>query len=107
MGHRRTYVGAEPGRIINAMIKAKSTNPLFLIDEIDKMTKGYNGDPESAMLEVLDREQNKYFTDNFLEEPFDLSKVMFVLTANDINEIPYPLLDRLEIIELTSYTEFE
>ena len=89
------------------MIKAKSSNPLFLIDEIDKMTKGYNGDPESAMLEVLDREQNKYFTDNFLEEPFDLSKVMFVLTANDINSIPYPLLDRLEIIELSSYTEFE
>ena len=107
IGHRRTYVGAEPGRIINTMIKAKSSNPLFLIDEIDKMTKGYNGDPESAMLEVLDREQNKYFTDNFLEEPFDLSKVMFVLTANDINSIPYPLLDRLEIIELSSYTEFE
>ncbi len=107
IGHRRTYVGAEPGRIINTMIKAKSSNPLFLIDEIDKMTKGYNGDPESAMLEVLDREQNKYFTDNFLEEPYDLSKVMFVLTANDINSIPYPLLDRLEIIELSSYTEFE
>ena len=107
VGHRRTYVGAEPGRIINTMIKAKSMNPLFLIDEIDKMTKGYNGDPESAMLEVLDREQNKYFTDNFLEEPFDLSKVSFVLTANDKNEIPYPLLDRLEIIELSSYTEFE
>ena len=107
LGHRRTYIGAEPGRIINAMIKAKSSNPLFLIDEIDKMTKGFNGDPESAMLEVLDREQNKFFTDNFLEEPFDLSNVMFVLTANDINEIPYPLLDRLEIIELSSYTEFE
>ena len=107
VGHRRTYVGAEPGRIINTMIKAKSSNPLFLIDEIDKMTKGYNGDPESAMLEVLDREQNQFFTDNFLEEPFDLSKVTFVLTANDKNEIPYPLLDRLEIIELSSYTEFE
>ena len=107
MGHRRTYVGAEPGRIINAMIKAKSSNPLFLIDEIDKMTKGFNGDPESAMLEVLDREQNKFFTDNFIEEPFDLSNVTFVLTANDINQIPYPLLDRLEIIELNSYTEFE
>ena len=107
VGHRRTYVGAEPGRIINTMIKAKSSNPLFLIDEIDKMTKGYNGDPESAMLEVLDREQNKYFKDNFLEEEYDLSDVMFVLTANDINAIPYPLLDRLEIIELSSYTKFE
>ena len=107
MGHRRTYVGAEPGRIINGMIKAKSSNPLFLIDEIDKMTKGYNGDPESAMLEVLDREQNKYFTDNFLEEKYDLSKVMFVVTANDISSIPSPLLDRLEIIELSSYTRFE
>ena len=107
VGHRRTYVGAEPGRIINTMIKAKSNNPLFLIDEIDKMTKGHNGDPESAMLEVLDREQNKYFTDNFLEEPYDLSKVTFILTANDKSEIPYPLLDRLEIIELSSYTEFE
>ena len=107
VGHRRTYVGAEPGRIINGMIKAKSSNPLFLIDEIDKMTKGFNGDPESAMLEVLDREQNKYFTDNFLEEKYDLSKVMFVLTANDISAIPGPLLDRLEIIELSSYTRFE
>ena len=107
VGHRRTYVGAEPGRIINGMIKAKSSNPLFLIDEIDKMTQGFNGDPESAMLEVLDREQNKYFTDNFLEEKYDLSKVMFVLTANDISSIPGPLLDRLEIIELSSYTRFE
>lgn len=107
VGHRRTYVGAEPGRIINGMIKAKSSNPLFLIDEIDKMTKGFNGDPESAMLEVLDREQNKFFTDNFLEEKYDLSKVMFVLTANDMSSIPGPLLDRLEIIELSSYTRFE
>ena len=107
IGHRRTYIGAEPGRIINTMIKAKSSNPLFLIDEIDKMTKSHNGDPESAILEVLDREQNKYFKDNFLEEEYDLSNVMFVLTANDINAIPYPLLDRLEIIELSSYTKFE
>ena len=107
VGHRRTYVGAEPGRIINTMIKAKSSNPLFLIDEIDKMSKGFNGDPESAMLEVLDREQNKYFKDNFLEEEYDLSNVMFVLTANDIHSIPAPLLDRLEIIELSSYTKFE
>ena len=107
IGHRRTYVGAEPGRIINTMIKAESSNPLFLIDEIDKMTKGFNGDPASAMLEVLDPEQNKYFTDNFLEEKYDLSKVMFVLTANDAGSIPGPLLDRLEIIELSSYTKFE
>ena len=107
VGHRRTYIGAEPGRIINTMIKAKSSNPLFLIDEIDKMTKGIHGDPESALLEVLDKEQNKYFKDNFLEEEYDLSNVMFVLTANDINAIPYPLLDRLEIIELSSYTKFE
>ena len=98
VGHRKTYVGALPGRIINTMIKAKSSNPLFLIDEIDKMAKGVHGDPESAMLEVLDKEQNKYFKDNFLEEEFDLSNVMFVLTANDIHEIPFPLLDRLEII---------
>ena len=107
IGHRRTYVGAEPGRIINTMIKAGSSNPLFLIDEIDKLTKSYNGDPASALLEVLDPEQNKYFTDNFLEEKYDLSKVMFVLTANDISTIPGPLLDRLEIIELSSYTKFE
>lgn len=107
VGHRKTYVGALPGRIINTMIKAKSSNPLFLIDEIDKMAKGVHGDPESAMLEVLDKEQNKYFKDNFLEEEFDLSNVMFVLTANDIHEIPFPLLDRLEIIELPSYTKFE
>ena len=107
IGHRRTYVGAEPGRIISTMIKAKSSNPLFLIDEIDKMSSSYNGDPKSAMLEVLDQEQNKYFKDNFLEEEYDLSNVMFVLTANDLSTIPYPLLDRLEIIELNSYTVFE
>ena len=107
IGHRKTYIGALPGRIINTMIKAKSSNPLFLIDEIDKMTKSNNGDPESAILEVLDKEQNKYFKDNFLDEEYDLSHVMFVLTANDINSIPYPLLDRLEIIELSSYTKFE
>ena len=107
IGHRRTYVSAQPGRIISSIIKAKSNNPLFLIDEIDKMCKGINGDPESAMLEVLDPEQNKMFYDNFIEEPYDLSNVMFILTANNVNDIPYPLLDRLEIIELSSYTIFE
>ncbi len=106
-GHRKTYVGAMPGRIISSIIKSKSMNPLFLIDEIDKMSKGINGDPSAALLEVLDKEQNKTFSDNYIEEGIDLSNVMFVLTANNIEDIPYPLLDRLEIIELSSYTEFE
>ncbi len=107
IGHRKTYVGAMPGRIISSIIKAKSMNPLFLIDEIDKMGKGIQGDPAAAMLEVLDKEQNKTFSDNYIEEGIDLSNVMFVLTANNIEEIPYALQDRLEIIELSSYTEFE
>ncbi len=106
-GHRKTYVGAMPGRIISSIIKAKSMNPLFLIDEIDKMGKGIQGDPAAAMLEVLDKEQNKTFSDNYIEEGIDLSNVMFVLTANNIEDIPYALQDRLEIIELSSYTEFE
>jgi len=107
MGHRRTYVGANPGRIISSMKKAKSNNPVFLIDEVDKMTKDYKGDPASALLEILDPEQNKYFSDNYIEEEFDLSNVMFVLTANYIDDIPIPLKDRLEIIDLTGYTEYE
>ena len=107
IGHRKTYVSAEPGRIISSIIKAGCNNPLFLIDEIDKMCKGINGDPTSAMLEVLDPEQNKMFYDNFIEEAYDLSNVFFILTANYIEDIPYPLLDRLEIIELSSYTIFE
>ena len=107
IGHRKTYVGAMPGRIISSIIKAKSMNPLFLIDEIDKMGKGIQGDPAAAMLEVLDKEQNKTFSDNYIVEGIDLSNVMFVLTANNIEEIPYALQDRLEIIELSSYTEFE
>lgn len=107
VGHRRTYLGANPGRIIQSMKKAKSSNPLFLIDEIDKMTKDYKGDPASALLEILDPEQNKYFSDNYIEEEFDLSSVMFVATANNIEDIPEPLKDRLEIIELTGYTEYE
>lgn len=106
-GHRKTYLGAMPGRIIQSMKKAKSCNPVFLIDEIDKMTKDYKGDPASALLEVLDPEQNKYYSDNYIEEEYDLSKVMFIVTANDINGIPGPLRDRLEIIELHSYTEYE
>ena len=107
IGHRRTYIGANPGRIISAMKKAGSSNPVFLIDEIDKMTKDYKGDPASVLLEVLDPEQNKHFSDNYIEEEYDLSKVMFIITANYINEIPEVLKDRLEIIELSGYTEFE
>lgn len=107
MGHRRTYLGANPGRIIQAMKKSKSINPVFLIDEIDKMTKDIKGDPASALLEVLDPEQNKYFSDNYIEEEYDLSNVMFITTANYIENIPEPLKDRLEIIELSGYTEFE
>ena len=107
IGHRRTYLGSAPGRIITGLKKARTSNPLFLIDEIDKMTKDIKGDPASTLLEVLDPEQNKLFVDNYIEEEYDLSKVMFVLTANDVNQIPYALRDRLEIINLSSYTEFE
>lgn len=106
-GHRKTYIGTMPGRIINALIEAKSNNPLILLDEIDKMASDMRGDPASAMLEVLDREQNKTFRDNFVEIPVDLSNCMFITTANSLDTIARPLLDRMEIIELHAYTRAE
>lgn len=107
IGTRRTYLASSPGKIIQGISKSGTNNPLILIDEVDKMVKDYKGDPASTLLEILDPVQNKLFVDNYIEEPFDLSNVLFVLTANNINDIPNTLIDRVEVIELNSYTIFE
>jgi len=107
MGHRRTYIGSSPGKIIQAIKKAGSNNPVFLIDEIDKLTKDYKSDPAACLLDILDKEQNSMFVDNYIEEEYDLSNVMFILTANNLSDIPEALRDRLEIINLSSYTILE
>ncbi len=107
IGSRRTYLASNPGKIIQGINKCGTNNPVLLIDEVDKMVKDYKGDPASTLLEILDQVQNKYFIDNYIEVPFDLSNVLFILTANDLNDIPYTLIDRVEVITINSYTIFE
>lgn len=107
VGHRRAYIGSNPGKIVTSLIKCGSMNPVFLLDEVDKLKKDYKGDPASTLLDILDTSQNKRFTDNYIDEEIDLSKILFVLTANDISSIPSALLDRLEIIDLTGYSNEE
>ena len=107
VGHRRAYIGSNPGKIVSSLIRCESNNPVFLLDEVDKLKKDYKGDPASTLLDILDVSQNKRFVDNYIDEEIDLSKILFILTANDISNIPPALLDRLEIIDLTGYTDSE